>query len=31
MNTLILIGVNLMAMSLYIPYLLNNERKYYND
>jgi hypothetical protein len=28
MNTLIMIGVNLMAMSLYIPYLLDNERKY---
>jgi hypothetical protein len=31
MNALILIGINLMAMSLYIPYLLDNERKYNND
>ena len=31
MNALILILVNLMAMAIYIPYLLDKERQYEND
>jgi hypothetical protein len=31
MNALILILVNLMAMAIYIPYLLDKERKYDNN